>query len=124
MSAAAECTATSVVEKLSPELEEVWRRSKWEYFKEKFVADPSRDYYYVWLGIVSLAYVYNLFAIVFRCVFLFTPAVQGNQGKHVSASSYYCSIHSSTAYRKLQCPLARDPGIYCHRPSVRPGLCG
>uniref|UniRef100_A0A915EIA1 Uncharacterized protein n=1 Tax=Ditylenchus dipsaci TaxID=166011 RepID=A0A915EIA1_9BILA len=35
----------------------------WEYLKDKFVIDPSKDHYYYWTGIVSLAYLYNLLVL-------------------------------------------------------------
>ncbi|KAL3100073.1 hypothetical protein niasHT_022901 [Heterodera trifolii] len=49
--------------------------SKWEFFRDKFVLEPSRDYYYRWLGIVTLAYCYNLLLIVYRCVFIDSQSV-------------------------------------------------
>uniref|UniRef100_A0A914GS35 Ion transport domain-containing protein n=1 Tax=Globodera rostochiensis TaxID=31243 RepID=A0A914GS35_GLORO len=41
-----------------------------EFFRQKFVVDPYTDYYYRWMGVVTLAYCYNLLLIVYRCVFI------------------------------------------------------
>ncbi|KAI6180982.1 Cyclic nucleotide-binding domain-containing protein [Aphelenchoides besseyi] len=46
--------------------------SKWEFLKSKFIVDPSSDFYFYWTWTVAIAYLYNLFFVVYRCVFLKT----------------------------------------------------
>ncbi|KAI1713338.1 protein kinase domain-containing protein [Ditylenchus destructor] len=49
-----------------------WFRSesKFEFFKEKFVVDPSKDYYYHWTAVLALAFTYNMMFVIYRCVFI------------------------------------------------------
>ncbi|KAL7076795.1 hypothetical protein ACQ4LE_004068 [Meloidogyne hapla] len=49
--------------------------SLFEYVRHRLVFDPYRDYYYYWLGIVTLAYGYNLMLIVYRSVFIDSEVV-------------------------------------------------
>ncbi|KAI1704470.1 protein kinase domain-containing protein [Ditylenchus destructor] len=38
--------------------------------KEKFVVDPSKDYYYHWTAVLALAFTYNMMFVIYRCVFI------------------------------------------------------
>uniref|UniRef100_A0AC34RIG6 Cyclic nucleotide-binding domain-containing protein n=1 Tax=Panagrolaimus sp. JU765 TaxID=591449 RepID=A0AC34RIG6_9BILA len=44
--------------------------NRFKYFIDHFVVDPSDDYFYYWLWIVTIVYMYNLLFVPFRCVFL------------------------------------------------------
>ncbi|GIY76485.1 cyclic nucleotide-gated cation channel subunit A [Caerostris extrusa] len=43
-----------------------------------FVVDPSENFHYRWLSVISMALVYNVVMIVGRSVFLGTPAIVSN----------------------------------------------
>ncbi|CAD5224792.1 unnamed protein product [Bursaphelenchus xylophilus] len=44
--------------------------SIFKFIREEFIVDPTHDYTYYWNGIVATAYLYNLFFVPYRCVFL------------------------------------------------------
>uniref|UniRef100_A0A914CFH7 Uncharacterized protein n=1 Tax=Acrobeloides nanus TaxID=290746 RepID=A0A914CFH7_9BILA len=54
-----------------------WEGNKMKFIKNKLVFDSNADYYFHWLIVVSLAVMYNLFFIVFRCVFTPSMAMLG-----------------------------------------------